>query len=309
MVGLLDLPSELLFNIIHIVLSSPTVQSENGKRYRTSWWNTTDRNLYCVLSPDHSKRPKAVDLLLVSRKIQIETTEYLSKAPRNFEIDIAVVDDHWLWPTRRVIPVRKLDETIERLDINIIPCCTEGQRALQTGWDDYMGPNMFDLSMGSFVPEALLAPLSYFLLYPQTDVCIDRQISKIFRGLEIWLDPPSDARSNDQSNNDQNLPVTRISTVAIFVSTLAYGNGNEVLSLAAVPSRKIQGLAHLDFEQLYPVDRAKSERYLRGLSSYIEQWARYWSTERVGQRIGRIQFYLNEEIWKELDFESCVTDI
>jgi hypothetical protein len=127
--------------------------------------------------------------------------------------------------------------------------------------------------------------------------------------LEIWLDPPSDARSNDQSNNDQNLPVTRISTVAIFVSTLAYGNGNEVLSLAAVPSRKIQGLAHLDFEQLYPVDRAKSERYLRGLSSYIEQWARYWSTERVGQRIGRIQFYLNEEIWKELDFESCVTDI
>ncbi|CAN9118737.1 unnamed protein product [Alternaria alternata] len=193
MVDLLDLPSELLFNIIHIVLSSPIVQSENGKRYRTSWWNTTDRNLYCVLSPDHSKRPKAVDLLLVSRKIQIETTEYLSKAPRNFEIDIAVVDDHWLWPTRRVIPVRKLDETIE--------------------------------------------------------------------------------------------------------------------SLAAVPSRKIQGLAHLDFEQLYPVDRAKSERYLRGLSSYIEQWARYWSTERVGQRIGRIQFYLNEEIWKELDFESCVTDI
>jgi hypothetical protein len=309
MVDLLDLPSELLFNIIDLVLSTPTVQPKNGTRYRPNWWNTPQRNLYCIPNLDHLKSPRVTNLLLLNRRIYIETVEYLSKAPRNFEVDIAVVNDHWLWPTPRVVPVRKLDGIIERLHVNIIPCCTEGQRSLQTGWDDDIGQNMFDLSMGNFAAEVLLAPLLYFLLYPQTDVCIDKHISKVFQGLEIWVDPPLDAHPSDHLDDGQDLPITQIDTVAIFVDTSRYGNGNESLSPVVVPSRKIQGLAHLDFEQLYPIDRAKSEQYLRGLSSYIDEWTRTWSTERVGKRIGRIQLYLDKEMWKELDFTRRDTGV
>ncbi|KAG9191756.1 hypothetical protein G6011_10490 [Alternaria panax] len=309
MVGLLDLPSELLFNIMDIVLSSPTVQPKDATRYRPNWWNSSHRHLYCIPNLDLLKSSKVMNLLLVSRRVYIETREYLSKAPRNYEVDIAVVNDHWLWPTRRIVPVHKLDGIIERLDINIIPCCTEEQRSLQTEWDDNIGQDMFDPSGGCFVAEALLAPLLNFLLYPQIDVCLKKHMSNVFRGLEIWVDPPSNAHPTDQSDDDRHLSVTQISTVTISIGTSRYGNGNETLSPAVVPSRKVQGLAHLNFEQLYPVDRAKSEHYLRGLSRYMDKWARAWSTERVEGRIGRIQFYLDEEMWKELDFTSRATDV
>jgi hypothetical protein len=296
MAGLLDLPSELLLNIIDLVLSSPIVQPKNGTRYRST--NTFHRNMYCIPSLDHFQGPRPMNLLLVNRRMYIETREYLSKAPRNFELDIAVVNDHWLWPTRRIVPTRKLNGTIERLDINIIPCCTEGQRSLQTEWDD----------RENLVTEALLAPLIRFLLYPQMGVQNVKHISHVFQGLGIWVGPPSNAHSTDQSDYDGDLPVSRIDTVAILISTLRYGNGNQTLSPAVVPSRKVEGLAHLNFEQLYPVDHAKSEHYLRGLSNYIDEWTHARGTERVGKRVGKIQFYLNGEIWKELDFTRCATD-
>jgi hypothetical protein len=176
-------------------------------------------------------------------------------------------------------------------------------------WGDGIGQDMFQLSMGSFVTEVLLEPLTYFLLYPQTDVCMDKHISNVFRGLEIWVDPPLDAHLTGQLDDGQDLPVTQINTVAIFVEMLRYRNGNEALSAAVVPWRKVEGLANLDFKQLYPVDRAKSEHYLRGLSNYIDEFACCWGTERVGERIGRIQFYLNEEMWKEPYFTKRAMDI
>jgi hypothetical protein len=308
MVGLLDLPSELLFIIIiDLVLSSPTVQPKNGTRYRTTRWSTWDRNLYCIPSL-HFERPRAINLLLLNQRMYIETREYLSKAPRNFEVDIAIINDRWLWPTRRVVPVRKLDGIIERIDLNIIPCCTEGKRSLQTECG-IIGQDIFQLNSGSFVTEAFLAPLTYFLLYPQTDVSLDKPISNVFRGLEIWVDPLLDTQPTDQLDDEQDLPVTRIDTVAIFIDTSRYGNGNENLSPAVVPWRKVEGLAHLDFEQLYPVDCAKSEHYLRGLGSLIDEWAYVWANKRVGERIGKIQFHLDEKMWKELDFAKRPTDV
>jgi hypothetical protein len=165
------------------------------------------------------------------------------------------------------------------------------------------------LNSGSFVTAAFLAPLTYFLLYPQTDMCLDKPISNVFRGLEIWVDPLLDTQPTDQLDDEQDLPITRIDTVAIFIDTSRYGNGNETLSPAVVPWRKVEGLAHLDFEQLYPVDCVKSEHYLRGLSSLINEWAYVWANKRVREQIGRIQFHLNEKMWKELDFAKRPTDV
>jgi hypothetical protein len=292
MVGLLDLPSELLFNIIDFVLS-PTVLPKDGTRHRVGV-KTQPRDVYCVPSLDYLNKWGAISLLLVNRKMYAETREYLSKASRSFHVDIAVVSDHWFWPTQRVVPARKLDGVIERLDIKIIPCCTAEERHLQTNWDhNGVYPVDFSTYRRLLVVE-LIAPLIRFLHGEN----VKNHRSEVFRGLETWVDPLLGAKLHD----GRNLPIRRIDTVTISIDTSRYGNGNDILSLTEVPFRKIVGLAHLDFEQLYPVDLAKSETYLRELSSCIDEWPSWnYGTEGVVKKIGKIQFYLNGKMSKELD--------
>ena len=290
MVGFLDLPSELLFNIIDLVLSSPTVLPKNGTRHRPSY-PTDVRSLYCVPSLDYLKDSGVPSLLLTSQRMYRETKEYLSKAPRNFEVDIAVIDDHWLWPTRRVVSARELEGTIERLDINIIPCCTTNGRHLQTDWD-HEGRHPADLSTyWLLLAGGLSFPLARFLL----DDSSKRHRSQVFRGLETWVDPLLDEHLDD----GRNIPVTRIDTVTINIDTWRYGNGNKEIGLAEIPFRKIKGLAHLDFKELYPVDFAKSETYLRELIKYIDE--RLYGTGKVAKKIGKIQFYLDGKLSRELN--------
>ncbi|KAI4955667.1 hypothetical protein J4E91_001528 [Alternaria rosae] len=256
MVGFLDLPSELIFIIIDLVLSSPAILPKNGTRHRPSY-PTQSRNLYCVPSLNYLKDPGVLSLLLTSHRMYCETKEFLSKAPRNFEVDIAVIDDHWFWPTRRVVPLRKLEGTIERLDINIIPCCTAEERHLQTNWDQ--GP-----------------------------------------GLETWIGPPLD----EHFDNGRNPPVNRIDTMTINFDSGRYGNGNGAIGLTDIPFRKTKGLAHLNFEQLYPVDFAKSATYLREVSRYIDEWTLVnYGTGRSTRKIRKIQLYLDGKMSRELNTE------
>jgi len=296
MVGFLDLPSELVFNIIDLVLSSPTVLPNNGTRHRPSY-PTGVRNLCCVPSLHYLKGPGVSTLLLTSQRMYRETKEYLSKAPRNFEVDIAVIDDHWFWPTRRVIPARELEGTIERLEINITPCCTTDGRHLQTDWDH---EGRFPVDLSTFwllLAGGLLFPLALFLLDDSSlpNASSKRHRSQVFWGLETWVDPLLDEHLDD----GRNIPVTRIDTVTINIDTWRYGNGNKEIGLAEIPFRKIKGLAHLDFRELYPVDFAKSETYLRELIRYIDE--RLYGTGKVGEKIGKIQFYLDGKLSRELN--------
>jgi hypothetical protein len=93
----MDLPSELLFQIIDHVLMSPTVLPKNGLRYRPEW-RACQRNLYCIPSnsTEFFNTPKALDLLLASQRLNAETKEYIAKAPQTFKFDVAVVNDHWV---------------------------------------------------------------------------------------------------------------------------------------------------------------------------------------------------------------------
>ncbi|RMZ68315.1 hypothetical protein GMOD_00009920 [Pyrenophora seminiperda CCB06] len=303
MVGLLDLPSELLFLIIELVLTSPVVQPENGTRLRTTWWKTWDLDLYCIPN-QRLARPRTTNLLLLNRRMYSETREYLKKAPRNFEIDLAIIDDRWLWPTARVVPARTLDGVIDRIELNIIPCCTAGNRHLQKECNSTR-PDMFQLYSGSFVTEALLAPLTLFLLYPQGDERMEKPPSHVFRGLEMWLDPLLDTGATGQLDR----PVTRVDTIALFIDTSRCGNGDETLSRAVVPWRTVEDIPRAwegpwDFKYLYPVDYAKSEHYLRGLSSLIDEWADHSVNRGVEEKIGKVQFYLNKDMWKEVDFRN-----
>ena len=291
MVGFLDLPSELVFNIIDLVLSSPTVLPKNGTRHRPSY-PTDMRSICCVPSLNYLKDSGVSSLLLTSQRMYRETKEFLSKAPRNFEVDIAVIDDHWLWPTRRVVPTRELEGTIKRLDINIIPCCTTNERHLQTNWayESWAVVNLSTFYLN--LAGGLMFPLARFLL---VDDDMKRHGSQVFRGLETWVDP----LLNEHLDDGRNKPVTRIDTVIINIDTWRYGNGNKEIGLAEVPFRKIEGLAHLDFKELYPVDFAKSETYLRELIRYTDE--RLHGTGRIAKEIGKIQFYLDGKLSRELN--------
>jgi hypothetical protein len=97
MPGLMDLPSELLFQIIDHILTSPSVLPKDDMRYRPER-ELCMRNLYCIptSSVEFFKTPKALNLLLVSQRMNLETKEYVSKAPQTFKFDVAVVNDHWV---------------------------------------------------------------------------------------------------------------------------------------------------------------------------------------------------------------------
>lgn len=292
MVGFLDLPSELIFNIIDLVLSSPAILPNNGTRHRPSY-PTQSRNLYCVPSLNYLKDSGVLNLLLTSHRMYRETKEFLSKAPRNFEVDIAIIDDHWFWPTRRVVPLRKLEGTIERLDINIIPCCTAEERHLQTNWDQ----GSVDLStFHSLLSAGLMSPLTRFLV----ENYAERPTSQVSQGLETWIDPLLD----EHFDNGRNPPIARIDTMTINFDSWRFGNGNEAIGLTDIPFRKTKGLAHLGFEQLYPVDFAKSATYLREVSRYIDEWTLdNYGTGRAAKKIRKIQFYLDGKMSQEVNAE------
>jgi hypothetical protein len=97
---LMDLPSELLFQIIDHVLTSPSVLPQDTKgilRYRPEW-KACQRNLYCIpsSSAEFFNTPKAFNLLLVSQRMNAEIKEYIAKAPQTFKFDLAVINDHWV---------------------------------------------------------------------------------------------------------------------------------------------------------------------------------------------------------------------
>jgi hypothetical protein len=98
------------------------------------------------------------------------------------------------------------------------------------------------------------------------------------------------------------LPVTKIGTLEINVDTRRYGDGNQVLSEAEVPFRKIEGLAHLDFDRLYPVEPKKSTYYLEQLTAFISVWIHEHDVEKATERVGKILLYIDGQLFKKYDF-------
>lgn len=94
MPGLLDLPSELISQIIDYVDSSSLTLLLDGKRHRQE--RLLSRAVIChtVSEPARSVHR---GLLLTSRRMHSETSRYLSNQKRGFELDVAIVDDHWIW--------------------------------------------------------------------------------------------------------------------------------------------------------------------------------------------------------------------
>ncbi|RAR09610.1 hypothetical protein DDE82_001728 [Stemphylium lycopersici] len=298
MVGLLDLPSELLFEIISLVLSSPLEFRQNEKRHRPNW-KFSKRNVWFIPSLELLKTQTILNLLLLNRRLYTETREYLAKESQifDFDVDIAIIDDHWLWPTSRFVLPRKPRGMIHRLNVNVLPCCTEEERHLQTGWDTGGTREMLGHSSQPFTRDhviwELVAPLIEFLL--------DR---RVYHTLPSRLLDPLSNEDYDTKCDRVEVPITRIDTIAISIDASKYKTGNELLSKEDIPFRTMSGLTHLDFERLYPFDLSQSKYYLLEMIRYITDWASKHGASKIAKKVGKIQFYLNGDMLSELDFDQ-----
>ncbi|KAF1844017.1 uncharacterized protein K460DRAFT_287249 [Cucurbitaria berberidis CBS 394.84] len=264
MTELFDLPTELLFQIIHLVLSSRHSVSPNGLRCRTEWKGTR-RNVTCCPSRETLWTPSALNLLLVSQRLYAETMLYLSKKPQSFKFDVAVVNNHWIWPTWRSTPIRSRSHILDRVDIELILSCSQDERNLQTQW----------------------------MLQPE-DACADTELVLLLCQF-ILLEGPL---------------VTHINTLRINIDTTRYGNGNELISLEEVPLRRINGLAHLDFDKLYPIDYHVSFAFLRRLytrtGAMLEALQNNPDIELPSQRIGKVLFCIDGKVLMQIDVAKHV---
>jgi hypothetical protein len=254
MPGLLDLPSELLFEIISLVDSSPYPLVYNQKRYRPA--RLQSRAVVCFPTTDPSWPSHTRNLLYVCKKLNYETSIYLTKAPRDFHVDIAIVNNHWVWPTWRYIPAAKNGYLLESLEINLIHCCTEDERA-STSTD----------SANYVTSLEFLKVIGHFLRCGVS--------SASFEGSGM-----PKRRSN-----------FRVKTVTINVDTASIRVGNDKLSERDVPYRQVQGLAHLGFDPLYSIDKPTCLENLDRLATFINMaMPRMDDGLTIRERVDRIVF-------------------
>jgi hypothetical protein len=151
MPSLSDLPSELLYEIIAVIAASPlpAKAAASGKRHRPEQLHR--RAVVCYL--ETTPAPRLLSLLSTSSHLRCETLLFLSKQPLVFDLDVVYINGHWIWPRFTQIPAQCTSKTIERLNLNVIHCFAEGERA-----GDFEDRAM-SLSVGEF-----LKVVSHFLV-------------------------------------------------------------------------------------------------------------------------------------------------
>lgn len=296
MVALLDLPSEILFEIVDLVVA-PIHWPESSVRHRLESGTTSvfPGHLYCVPKLELAGRHPAVDLLLTSRRFYLATKSYLSRKPQTLDLDVAIVNNNWIWPTWRTLPIRK-DGNFKRIDVHFTHCCTEDERHLQTDWD-----RNSVLGVGTST-EARSSPASRYLLWqslnPLRNLVGNENINPFFANtLSDFLQQPF---SGEISGHPI---ISSTETLAFHVDTRSYGDGNRPLSESEVPIRKVRGLAHLDFKRLYPANVKEAKILFESIQEYVDFWFKEWKEkEGLLPRIRNILFVFDGTIFKDLDF-------
>jgi hypothetical protein len=272
MPGLLDLPSELLFEIIRLVDSPSYPPNTDCKRYRPA--RMQSRAVVCFPSIEPSWPTRTQRLLLVCQRLRAEASIYLSKAPQLFKLDIALVNNHWIWPTWRLTPGVTLGHSLDSLQIEIIDCCTEDDRT------------SFEIeSMTAVTPLEILKVITHFLRCGPTST--EFESSRILRGRSGF----------------------RIKTLVFNVDTTATRNVNRALSDHDVPFRNVQGLGHLSFNPLYPVDTATNLAHLDWLAGLmIEAIPSVIECAALRERVDRVVFCADGHVRSEMNIAQYLTE-
>ncbi|KAH7394227.1 hypothetical protein DE146DRAFT_757697 [Phaeosphaeria sp. MPI-PUGE-AT-0046c] len=271
MTGLLDLPSELLFEIISLVASSPYPADAIQKRYRPA--RLQSRAVICFPSTDPSWPTHTNNLLLTCKRLHHETSIFLSKSHETFQLDIAIVNNHWIWPTWRHLAC-PVNYVLESLEINLIHCCSEDERA------------SFDTDSANWpTSQELLKVIAHFLRCGTA--------SATFESTSV-----PKRRSN-----------FRVKTITINVDTARIRTGTDTLSYDDVPLRQVQGLAHLDFTTLYSIDIATCLDNLNRLSTFFRiAMRRTDDVLTIRERVDKIVFSADGRTMSEIYIAKHISD-
>lgn len=229
MPGLLQLPSELLFEIIGLVVSSTYPPGAYGKRYRPELLGS--RNVVCY--PETGLlRPSGLDLLLTCRRLHSETSFYFSKKPQAFKLDLAIVDSHWIWPSWRCIPIRRGKDVSNQLHVDILHCCTADVRE--------------DTDLLFSTRHNTIKDMFRFLNHV------------LLRGPVLDFNKVGDSQTAPKG--------LRFKQIVINIDTFENDDVRRNLSEEEVPFRRIEGLAHLDFDTLHPAEAEFCQIWIRTLA-------------------------------------------
>ncbi|KAH7085669.1 hypothetical protein BKA63DRAFT_23003 [Paraphoma chrysanthemicola] len=265
---LLDLPSELLFEIIGLITACPYPSIPSGKRYRPT--RLQSRAVICFPAKDPVSRRSIRNLELSCRRLQLEVNEYRKKAPSVFKLDIGIVDNHWILPYWRFIPIGHIRYSISSLEINLIYCCTEEGRA----------------SSNTSSPAG----------------ATEMEILKV---ISHFLEHGFSTSSFESSKSPGSHVDVRVEHIAINMNTIIIRRSDQVVDEEDIPFRHIDGLAHLSFDQLYPVDVESCEDHL-GTLAHITNHALHslQNALTIRERVDRITFSIDGHLKKDIDIAA-----
>tara|TARA_R110002003_G_scaffold68_7_gene6111 strand:+ start:7601 stop:8275 length:675 start_codon:yes stop_codon:yes gene_type:complete len=196
-----------------------------------------------------------------------ETSEYLKKASRAFKLDVAIVNNHWIWPYWRYIPAGNIGYSISSVEINLIYCCTEDERASSNA-----------SSPAGATEMEFLKVISHFLHHgPATTSFENISCPKAHSSF-------------------------RVKHLTINMDTVGIRNRNQAFRGEAIPLRQVDGLAHLSFDPLYPVDVETCNDHFGSLA-YITDHAlnTLQTTLTIRERVDYITFSVDGCLRSELN--------
>jgi len=285
---LLGLPRELRDEIILLVLLTPPSLPNNAERKASNYpYASVYANRIHYLVSEINYRPTALGLLLTCHQLCAETQNAISRSRLVFNVDLAIVNECWLWPTWRFIST-KTHPCLDRMNINLQLCCTPEDRAFQTGFSERH-------ERSSFRVDPIIQTLCGFL---QRFLSLGAA-SNITTRMETGL-----MKNNREFKRD-----LRIRRLHVNVCTTP--PKDERLSHEQVPGRVIDGLKHLTNDPLYAADGIASRDLLGWLIDQIYHLL-VWTPDAPASsllfgRVGTIVYCLDGTIAQELNLSALLT--
>jgi hypothetical protein len=281
---LLDIPNELIFDIVGLALiTSPISIPSDAKRRQ----HVEHKNVYYIDS-DVTYQPNALALLLVCKQLSAQTALYISKSPRVSEFDIALINAVDMFPTWRYIPTRNgsAPAILDRVVVNLTPCYTTGSLSiLRNRWPTrYSAGNVDEYY---WVERLLTAIQQHFAV---------GALGKISTTIKFaaWSEYPAD---------DLEVPLP-IRTRALVISADTHRQTEAAFEGAVVPARQVESHIYPSYDALYPIRATQNTRMMEWIASCIDRRLRSMSNIQsilfVIERVGRIEFRVDGELIREI---------
>ncbi|KAG9385900.1 hypothetical protein A1F94_002650 [Pyrenophora tritici-repentis] len=289
---LLDLPNELIFDIITLALSTSHV-SVPPSTTRRRLGEDFKKDRICYIDSDAAYEPNALALLLSSKALSAQTALYISKSPRLCEFDIAIVNAVYFFPTWRYIPTRNglPSVMLEIVKVNLAPCCTEEVIAMVANWPTDVPPSgpKFSTPVGNASISSDLWEVQLFTV--MTMFCYAA-------GYREW---------SEYAITDKDFKYP-ISARRLCINANTYTEDHGTLGEDIVPARKIADRNYSQRDALYRIEAAQTREMMEWLAFLMKKKLQsvhngknvktmYFGVERVG----RVDFSIDGNVIETVD--------